>query len=666
MLFSLLLAICVLSYLGLASYVFTEDKKQLVFDYTRTNVKNFSGEIDRMLRSVEDKLQLISFEDSSLKSKKWYKNLVGNRSNIAFIGKSENFNSISKGLYFDPSYFDPSSQSLSNELFKNLQMPWKDISENKTFIWKTDSEFQFIGLSRVVLVKDPSGKVINNHVVFALLKPESFLSSIDLNQQNSYVILDSKFNPLIFSKNDKTISSYSELLKNRVTENYQLSVFEFIETDKSYMAALTKTFNQQIFVLSYVDQSILFSVIPRFIYRSLLFAIIVVTTSFIVAILFSSHLVKPLRELLMATKEVAKGNLDSKIDISTKDETSVLAQSFNDMIKDLKMSRDELEELNLDLENKVKDRTEQLEKQNIAVKEAQEALIQSSRLAAAGEIAGRAAHEVLNPLTSINTRLQLMHQKIGSQFSKETELLEDIQSAWSEDYKSGWDTIVSNWKEKSQLHPDKNLFEEDLGNIKEVKKNLCEHFDKLNSDTLFLIEEGRRIEKIVQSMRKLNRPNQNLEIIDLRENFSRSQRVMQDLADKEAIDIVNLISENCFSMVDSEEMVQVFTNLLRNSIHALKSVSDAKITIRSKQLNGHWQIEFHDNGSGIPEMYKSKLFESNFTTKTVEEGTGLGLSICRRLIRSYQGDISLVNSSTAEGTSFLIKLPAINKEEDVA
>ena len=90
-----------------------------------------------------------------------------------------------------------------------------------------------------------------------------------------------------------------------------------------------------------------------------------------------------------------------------------MAASFNHMIVDLKESREQLEQINLELEDKVKESTHQLEKQNQAVKEAQEALLRTTRLAAVGEIAGRAAHEVLNPLTSILSRVQRVKDKLS-------------------------------------------------------------------------------------------------------------------------------------------------------------------------------------------------------------------------------------------------------------
>ena len=92
--------------------------------------------------------------------------------------------------------------------------------------------------------------------------------------------------------------------------------------------------------------------------------------------------------------------------VNSRDEMALLATSFNKMTVDLRSSRAEIEEYSRTLEKKVADRTAKLEAQNVAIRETQEALVRTTRLASVGEVAGRAAHEVLNPLTNIMARLE--------------------------------------------------------------------------------------------------------------------------------------------------------------------------------------------------------------------------------------------------------------------
>jgi signal transduction histidine kinase len=95
-------------------------------------------------------------------------------------------------------------------------------------------------------------------------------------------------------------------------------------------------------------------------------------------------------------------------------------------------------------------------------------------------------------------------------------------------------------------------------------------------------------------------------------------------------------------------------NLIRNSIQA-----DAnKITITLTSENEFYNLLVTDNGKGIPENIKDKIFESNFTTK--EKGMGLGLKLAKRFIEGINGNISLVENNDS-GAAFKILIPKLQK-----
>jgi len=96
-------------------------------------------------------------------------------------------------------------------------------------------------------------------------------------------------------------------------------------------------------------------------------------------------------------------------------------------------------------------------------------------------------------------------------------------------------------------------------------------------------------------------------------------------------------------------------NLIRNSIQAHAS----KLNISSKINNNSIELYLTDNGTGIPEGFRDKIFESNFTTK--EKGMGLGLKLAKRFIESINGQINLVSSSDP-GTTFKISIPLIKHD----
>ncbi len=107
---------------------------------------------------------------------------------------------------------------------------------------------------------------------------------------------------------------------------------------------------------------------------------------------------------------------------------------------------------------------------------------------------------------------------------------------------------------------------------------------------------------------------------------------------------------------DAQLIVQVFVNLLVNAADAMFGRPQNRITVTGWSDEGWLQLEFKDNGPGIPEFLRERIFEPFFTTKTPGRGTGLGLSIVRAILRDHGGEISSL--PTAEGgAAFLIKLP---------
>ena len=106
-------------------------------------------------------------------------------------------------------------------------------------------------------------------------------------------------------------------------------------------------------------------------------------------------------------------------------------------------------------------------------------------------------------------------------------------------------------------------------------------------------------------------------------------------------------------LFDRTNLIRIINNLVKNSIQATNDILKPKILVQVKKINKSALIEIIDNGLGIPNELKEKIFEPNFTTKT--KGMGLGLSIIKNLITNYKGTISF--KSKKGETVFTIKLP---------
>jgi PAS domain S-box-containing protein len=111
------------------------------------------------------------------------------------------------------------------------------------------------------------------------------------------------------------------------------------------------------------------------------------------------------------------------------------------------------------------------------------------------------------------------------------------------------------------------------------------------------------------------------------------------------------------AVADSGQLQEVFLNLIVNAEYSMKKAHDKGVlTITTQQKDDHISISFKDDGMGMSEETKGKLFNPFYTTKDVHEGTGLGLSLSRSIILEHCGTID-VNSEPGNGATFVITLP---------
>ncbi len=111
-------------------------------------------------------------------------------------------------------------------------------------------------------------------------------------------------------------------------------------------------------------------------------------------------------------------------------------------------------------------------------------------------------------------------------------------------------------------------------------------------------------------------------------------------------------------MADSDQLYQVFVNIILNAYQSMPN--GGELIIRAREKEEFVEIIFKDNGCGIPKENLDKIFDPLFSTKA--KGVGLGLTICRSVIESHQGEI-YIESELDKGTIFTIKLPLASETE---
>jgi signal transduction histidine kinase len=673
---SFLLAACVCIYLLIAVRVFKADKTELVFDLNRSQVSNLASELETEYEGLSDKFKLFAVLSTGSQSR-WVAELFSKDSDVVFVslykktGKDMGREVVQK--YENKSFIETyglSGQYLENEITKDRPIPFAEILQNGEALWNasTSDGPPLIGFGRSVVVEDVKGVAIDQMAVIGYIKLDRLLQALSLVKLSEITIANREGEILAHSNpkilKEKTLLVANPLFQAALQAKTRTSVLKLEYQGQSLLGAFSKAHNGQIVVLAQASESAAFGAIADLVERSLIFSLIVMTAAFLAAVLLSRSLTAPLAQLVERMHLAAQGDLTSQIAIVTRDETSVLAQSFNEMISDLKQSRDQLEDINRDLDQKVKERTLQLEEQNYKVKEAQEALIRTTRLASAGEIAGRAAHEVLNPLTSLLTRVGIMERKIKSEMTPQLEVLGDISQAWDKDFtEGGFEKLVASWKTPSQVNPQWNLWKEDLDNLSGLKAGLQGQLSHLQTDTQFLLKEGARINKIINGMRKLSVLRSDKRNYSAHEILKDCCHIMADLFQQREYPVVQQFEANRDLIhVDRDELVQAVTNMLRNSLQALhqaeiESGAKGQLRLVTAEVNQQLCIYIEDSGIGISSENQARLFESQFTTKSPDEGTGLGLGISRRFVRGCGGDIEFVSSEPMKKTIFRIQIP---------
>ncbi|MFP4521270.1 MAG: ATP-binding protein [Fibrobacterota bacterium] len=233
---------------------------------------------------------------------------------------------------------------------------------------------------------------------------------------------------------------------------------------------------------------------------------------------------------------------------------------------------------------------------NVSLKETQNQLIQSSKLAAVGQLAGGIAHEINNPLQIILGRVQKALMK-----TKEEHTAGELKIVEGETKRIA--RIVMNLLDFSRERKISGEF-------------ISLDAGKVVTDTLALVQH--HLDQDLINVEKLIQPGPNI------------------------------------VRGDANLLKQVFLNIINNARYAMRGGGTLKIEVRSTIENV--LLSFSDTGPGISKSILGKIWDPFFTTKPVKEGTGLGLSITYNIIEKHGGSIS-ADSEVGKGTVFRIKLP---------
>jgi signal transduction histidine kinase len=291
---------------------------------------------------------------------------------------------------------------------------------------------------------------------------------------------------------------------------------------------------------------------------------------------------RPLREFTTTALDVASGNYGAQTNLQSNDELGVLAASFNAMSRKMAGDIARLREIN-------------------------QAMIRSEKLATAGTLAAGVAHEVSNPLASISSLVQSLLARANDERERETLRIILTQ----------------------------------ITRISGVLRDLMD-FARPKLPTLSLVDINQAILKSLE----LARFDKRFKILRVRTDLAPAARPVA---------------------VDADRIQQVLLNLLLNARDAIEEAGGkGEIAIATTADEKEVQIQIADSGVGIPAENIDRIFDPFFTTKVKQQGTGLGLAVCHSIIAAHGGNISVKSDDRSTTFSIVLPLAASSRAEELA
>ncbi len=244
---------------------------------------------------------------------------------------------------------------------------------------------------------------------------------------------------------------------------------------------------------------------------------------------------------------------------------------------------------------------EGVKEQMAELKRTQAQLVQSTKLAAIGELAANIAHEINNPLTTVLGFASFLAERIAPTDPMREEL---------------------------------GLIQEEASRARDIVRDLLQ-FSRQRDFSPESADVNTVLEQVIAMVRRQGALN----VITVEERYER------DLPPVE---------------LDVSRIKQVFLNIINNAVYVMPN--GGSLTVRTETANGGVRIAFADTGPGIAPEHRDRIFDPFFTTKPEVSGTGLGLSVSLGIVQSHGGTIE-VETEMGRGTTFTVALPLRLEDE---
>ena len=401
----------------------------------------------------------------------------------------------------------------------------------------------------------------------------------------------------------------------------------------------------------------------------------------------------PIQDLVMATNRITQGDLDSRIDIEADDEIGLLVKSFNQMTKDLKKSKNSVEEANINLEQRRKYMETVLRNVSAGVISVDKAGMITTVNRAAEKMFDIKSEKVLfqnyrdlmipEHLSLVDEFLQEMKESNESLLEKQLEvMLKDkaltvlltITTIQDEEGNDSGIVVVfedltqiqkaeraAAWREvaRRMAHEIKNPLTPVQLSAQRLQRK---YGDKLGEEgsvfkecTQTIIDQVEVLKNLVNEFSRYARmPVTSLTLNDLNAVVAEAVLLFQDAHKDIVFEFKPSEGLPKFDL-DAEQINRVMINLLDNAVAAInKKNGRIEITVSYDEQHRKATVAVADDGAGVPSSNKRKVFEPYFSTKKF--GTGLGLAIVNSIISDHHGQVSVADNNPT-GTIVSFQLP---------
>ncbi len=264
----------------------------------------------------------------------------------------------------------------------------------------------------------------------------------------------------------------------------------------------------------------------------------------------------------------------------------------------------------------------------------------SARLETLGTMASGIAHEINTPIQFIGDNLQFISDSFAS--------IDDLLHRYAALHKA----VVAG-----------DVLQTDAKSVAEAVEEA--ELDFLREELPSAIEQSlsgiQQVARIASAMKTFSRRgSSNKEMADINQAIDMTAAICRNEWRYDAD--LQLSLDPALPMISCHigELSQVWLNLIVNAAHAIKARPDLPrgvIGVETCQRGGMVEVTVSDNGTGMPEDVRERVFEPFFSTKAAGEGSGQGLAICRNIVTEQHGGEIELWTDVAEGTRFTIRLP---------